>query len=173
LACPYFIPTEVHERELWPHRERLPLGDGFAGRCGAHGGDQAANARCDDETLRLHCNLGYVNPGYVNPGYVNPGHVDDHVNADCAKRNAGCVHLPAGAAFDAVRFRVQRESREILRVQFACERAHQPAWCGELRYDQCLKMWLEPPDSRLLHLAEAAVRAWIAKNASPGNRSSR
>jgi len=147
VACPYFIPAEVHPRELWPHRERLPLGDGFAGSCAAHHGAQAPDARCDDETLRLHCNLGYANLGD-------------------AERNAGCVHLPAGGAFDAVRFLVQRESPVILRVQFACERAHQSALCGELRYDQCLKAWLEPPDARLLHLAEAAVRAWIARNAS-------
>jgi hypothetical protein len=53
----------------------------------------------------------------------------------------------------------------VLRVQFACEREHQPALCGELRYDQSLKMWLEPPDARLLQLAEAAVRAWSARNA--------
>jgi hypothetical protein len=55
-------------------------------------------------------------------------------------------------------------------VQFACERVHRPALCGELRYDQCSKMWLELPDSRLFHLAEAAVRAWTAKNAGPGHR---
>jgi hypothetical protein len=56
VACPYFIPAEPHERELWPHRERLPLGDGFAGRCGAC----ATDAPCDDETLRSQCNLGYA-----------------------------------------------------------------------------------------------------------------
>jgi hypothetical protein len=139
MACPYFIPAEIHERELWAHRERLPLGDGFGGRCGA----QAPDARCDDETLRLHCNLGYASAG-----------------------NTGCVHLSGGGAIDAVRFLVQSAGPVILRVQFACECAHQPALCGELRYDQCLKIWLEPPDARLLHLAESAVRAWIARNAS-------
>ncbi len=87
--------------------------------------------RCDDEMLRLHCNLGYAGLG-------------------CAGRYAGCMHLPAGGAFDAVRFMVQRESPVVLRVQFACERAHQPALCGELRYDQSLKTWLERPDARLL-----------------------
>jgi hypothetical protein len=135
VACPYFIPDEVYEGELWPHRERLPLGDGFAGRCGA----RAAEVRCDEETLRRHCNLGY----------------------------AECSHLPAGGGeFDAIRFRVRRESAVVLRVQFACEQAHRPAMCGELRYDQCLKIWLEPPDARLVHLAEAAVRGWSARNAN-------
>ncbi len=42
MACPYFIPAEVHEREFWPHRERLPLGDGFAGRCAARAADVCA-----------------------------------------------------------------------------------------------------------------------------------
>ncbi len=143
MACPYFIPDEVHERDLWPHRERLPLGDGFAGCCAA----QAPKVRCDDEMLRLHCNLGYAGLGYVG-------------------RYAGCVHLPAGAAFDAIRFLVQREGPVVLRVQFACELAHQPALCGALRYDQSLKTWLERPDAQLLDLAEATVRAWIVRNAS-------
>jgi hypothetical protein len=55
MACPYFIPEELCGSELWPHRQRLPLGDGFAGRCGALDGE----ARCADERLR-ECNLGYA-----------------------------------------------------------------------------------------------------------------
>lgn len=154
MACPHFIPDEVHERELWPHRERLPLGDGFAGRCGAQCGGQATDARCDDETLRLYCNLGYANLSYLT-------------TMGGAGGNTGCARLPAGdGGFDVVRFRVQRESPVVLRVQFACEQAHRPALCGELRYDQCLKVWLDPPDARLVHLAEAAVRGWIARNAN-------
>ena len=134
MACPYFIPAEPHERELWPHRYRLSLGDGFTGRCGA----RAPDARCDDETLRLHCNLGYAN-------LCLPG---------------ACI-CPPKREFDAVRFLVQSQSSTVLRVQFACERAHQPAFCGELRYDQSSRIWLDPPDPRLLPLAEAAVRAWV------------
>jgi hypothetical protein len=137
VACPYFIPAQVHARELWPYRERLPLGDGFAGRCGA----QAPQPLCDDEALRLHCNLGY---------------------AEVA--SAPCVHLPARRTFDAVRFAVQTGSPVLLRVQFACELAHRPAFSGELRYDCSSMTWLERPDARLLQLAEAAVRAWMARN---------
>jgi hypothetical protein len=56
VACPFFIPSEPHERELWPHRYRLSLGDGFAGHCGVH----APESFCDDETVRSRCNLGYA-----------------------------------------------------------------------------------------------------------------
>jgi len=136
VACPYFIPTQPHERELWAHRSRLPLGDGFAGRCGAC----APDADCDDETLRWQCNLGY----------------------------AECGRLPGEREFDAVRLLVQTESvgsegSRRLRVQFVCEREHRPGWWGELRYDPSSRKWLQPPDGRLLALAEAAVRAWIGR----------
>lgn len=142
VACPYFIPAEFQIRELWPHRERLPLGDGFTGHCGA----QPTQPRCADEVLRVHCNLGYANQGHANVG------------------DAPCVHLPAQRAFDAVRFAVRTESSVLLRVRFACERAHQPALTGELHYDRSSMTWQERPDARLLRLAEAAVRAWMARN---------
>jgi hypothetical protein len=132
VACPFFIPAEPHQRELWPHRYRLSLGDGFAGRCGAC----VPQTSCDDETLRSHCNLGY----------------------------AVCVHLPAERAFDAVRFQVGNWDSAILRVQFACERAHLPASSGELRYDQSSKAWLDQPDPSLLQLADAAIRAWLQRH---------
>ena len=156
MACPYFIPAEPHERELWPHRYRLSLGDGFAGCCGA----RAPDTRCADETLRLHCNLGYANLGSANLGHANPGHADTNIG------RAACAHLPAKRDFDAVRFTVQGQSSLILRLQFACERDHQPAFCGELRYDRSGKVWLDQPDPRLLPLAEAAVRAWVQRHES-------
>ncbi len=129
MACPYFIPSEPHKRELWTHRDRLPLGDGFAGSCGV------TATGCNDETLRLHCNLGY----------------------------AECAHLPAERAFDAVRFQLTGEGSATIRLQFACEREHRPALCGELRYDRVAESWIDPPDPRLVALADATVRAWIAR----------
>jgi hypothetical protein len=139
VACPYFIPTEPHPRELWPHRQRLPLGDGFAGRCAARPEDDA----CGDESLRLHCNLGYAEMGA-----------------------AACVYLPAAREVDAVRFQVSSggADRATLRVQFACERGHRPELCGELRYDRAAGRWIVPPDPQLIHLAEAAVRAWMDRH---------
>jgi len=136
LACPYFIPTEPHPRELWQHRQRLPLGDGFGGRCAARPTEDC----CEDESLRLHCNLGYAETG-----------------------RAACAYLPAEREFDAVRFLVSGGDSGILRVQFACERGHRPARWGELRYDRAAGRWMELPDSRLIHLAEAAVRARLKR----------
>jgi hypothetical protein len=52
----------------------------------------------------------------------------------------------------------------MVRLQFACELAHRPALCGELRYDRAAGDWVEPPDPRLVPLAEAAVRAWLDRH---------
>ena len=143
MACPYFIPAEPHPRELWPHRQRLPLGDGFAGGCAL----RPAVACCEDETLRLHCNLGYAETG-----------------------GAACVHLPADPEFDAVRFQLSGGKAGVVRVQFACERGHRPAWCGELRYDRAAKIWMVAPDARLAPLAEAAVQAWMERHNPASSR---
>lgn len=134
MACPYFIPSTPHPRELWAHRGRLPLGDGFTGTCATCPGPIPG-----DEALRLQCNLGY----------------------------AECVNLPTDRYFDAIRFQCAAEGSAMLRLSFACERQHRPAFCGELKYDRISKCWIEPPDSRLLALAQAAVRAWIARNENP------
>ncbi len=57
MACPYFMPTTPADAVVWPHRDRLPLGDGFYGECTAPGGE---SKRPDDNTLRDACNLGYA-----------------------------------------------------------------------------------------------------------------
>ena len=55
LACPYFVPEKRCEQELWQHRARLPLGDGYSGRCSAPGHE---DAKPTDEELKSACNLG-------------------------------------------------------------------------------------------------------------------
>jgi hypothetical protein len=55
LACPYFIPEKRCESELWQHRSRLPLGDGYEGHCSAPGHE---DAKPTDEELKSACNLG-------------------------------------------------------------------------------------------------------------------
>ncbi len=132
MACPYFIPDSHHELELWPHRYRLSLGDGFTGHC------SLCPTPCDDETLRTQCNIGY----------------------------AACEHVPAERPYDAVRFLIASRGT-LLRVQFACERAHLPSSVGELRFDQSSMNWLDPPEPQLLSLADAAIRAWIRRATLP------
>ena len=56
MACPYFFPIARHDAELWQHRRRLPLGDGFTGRCTAPG----ATATPSDDQLGHNCNMGYA-----------------------------------------------------------------------------------------------------------------
>lgn len=56
MACPYFIPTEVLGGDLFRHRARLPLGDGYRGYCCA-ASEQAVPT--DDELIR-HCNVGHA-----------------------------------------------------------------------------------------------------------------
>jgi hypothetical protein len=196
LACPYFNPLHPHPRDLWPHRHRLPLGDGFAGRCAA----RPAEAVCEDETLRRYCNLGYADldgadSAYANPAYANPsaarmadaeaGSADKGNEETGAARpgRAGCAYLPDNRQFDAIRFHLlcgDPESGDgaALRVRFACERGHRPARCGELHYDRAAGdlasgdrtagNWREPPEAWLRPLAEAAVRAWLARHGDEG-----
>jgi hypothetical protein len=56
MCCPYFIPQERHDADLWPWRRRLPLGDAFRGCCSAPGHQRE---QPDDEALG-QCNLGYA-----------------------------------------------------------------------------------------------------------------
>lgn len=56
MACPYFIPEQRCDSELWQHRARLPLGDGFRGTCCA----QPEPYSPSDEELRELCNIGYA-----------------------------------------------------------------------------------------------------------------
>lgn len=58
MACPFFYPTIRHDAELWQHRRRLSLGDGFRGQCTAPGHE---GTKPDDNALGQCCNLGYAN----------------------------------------------------------------------------------------------------------------
>lgn len=95
MACPFFLPTHRHERELWTFRARLPLGDGWVGKCTAHDGAPT------DDALRDHCNLGYA---HACPHLPHDRHADA-VHFSVAADNGGLVslhyafelgHAPAG-----------------------------------------------------------------------------
>jgi hypothetical protein len=79
VACPFFWPVERHEAELWAHRQRLPLGDGFTGECRA---PSCAGRKPGDDELKECCNLGYA---------------------------TACPHLPKERAADAVHFSASGE----------------------------------------------------------------
>jgi hypothetical protein len=53
MACPYFLPAQRTPVAALPHRERLPLGDAFAGRC-------TASDTTPTEAMLHDCNLGYA-----------------------------------------------------------------------------------------------------------------
>ena len=56
MACPYFIPTAILAGDVFAHRNRLPLGNGYRGYCCA-ASEQPIPA--DDELIQ-HCNLGHA-----------------------------------------------------------------------------------------------------------------
>ena len=59
MACPFFLPTERCDAELWPHSARLPLGGSWRGRCTAPGHEGEPS----EQELRDGCNLGYARCG--------------------------------------------------------------------------------------------------------------
>ncbi|MBZ5647258.1 MAG: hypothetical protein LAN37_08560 [Acidobacteriia bacterium] len=134
MACPYFMPTERLVSDLWPHRARLPLGDGFRGVCTAPGHEGAALA---DEELRDFCNLGY------------------------ARR---CPRLPQGRTADAVRFIVTQVREDLVALYFTCERDHAPRDHGPLAYDRAQQRWINPhPDARIQRMAECYVQSYFSR----------
>jgi len=134
MACPFFFPTQRHERELWACRARLPLGDGWTGRCAAPGHDGALPS---DDELRDGCNLGYA---------------------------SACPRLPREREADAVHFSVAADRGGIISLRYALERDHAPAGHGCLEYDRSAARWSgPPPDSRLQALARSYLQAYLAR----------
>lgn len=135
MACPYFYPTERLGPNLWPHPDRLPLGDGFGGFCLA---DPDVRHRPDDETIRQYCNLGY------------------------ARRS--CPRFPANGSADAVRFMVSGDADGLVRIQYAVERDHRPHQHGALEYDRRCHGFSAPPEGAVFHRqAEAYVESYLRR----------
>ena len=135
MACPYFYPTERFLQALWPHASRLPLGDGFAGRCCA---DPSAEAIPSQTALENHCNLGYA--------------------------RGQCGRFPGGAGPDAVRFTLSGRQHGIISIYYVVERDHRPYEHGSLAYDVKRRALVEPPASRLLaRQAETFVESYLRR----------
>jgi hypothetical protein len=135
MACPFFMPGARHDAELWQHRQRLPLGDGFTGCCMAAGRDGGA---CGDEELRNLCNIGYAK---------------------------GCASLPSTREADAVRFVVSRDSGNSISVQWVFEREYLPVANGTLEYDFVSARWVSPHVNAVVQrMAECYLESYLARH---------
>ena len=134
MACPYFFPIVRHEAELWPHRRRLPLGDGFVGRCTAPGRDGALPS--DDELGRC-CNLGYA---------------------------SDCAHLPRDRAADAVHFCVGSDTDGIVKVCWVLVKNHAHAAHGTLEFSKSAYAWLtRHPNAGVQQMADCYLRSYFTR----------
>jgi hypothetical protein len=137
MACPYFMPTQRCEAELWPFRRRLPLGDGWLGYCAAPG---YAGVQPSEEELKEGCNLGYA---------------------------LKCARLPQERVSDAVRFSVARDQDGKLQLCYVFELAHRPGQRGSLEYDCALGRWLsQHSEARVQHMAECFLGSYLSKRAA-------
>lgn len=135
MACPFFKPTVRLDVELWPHRQRLPLGDGFAGTCEAPGFE---GIRPSDEELKELCNLGYAQI---------------------------CPRLPGDRKADAVRFAVARDAGLSIRLHYSVERQHAPVEHGTVEYDCVRGCWLSThSDSRMQTMAACYLTSYLGRH---------
>ncbi len=135
MACPYFYPTTRHDAELWPHRRRLPLGDGFAGKCMAPG---HANVEPEDSELGSCCNLGYARE---------------------------CHRLPPERSADAVHFCVARDQDGLVTVSWVQVKDHADAGHGSLVFDRRSGSFSDAhPDENLQRMAECYVGAYLQRS---------
>ena len=146
LACPFFFPEHRLEDGRWLHPARLPLGNGWTGRCYAPGYEGHLPS---DEELHRFCNLGYA---------------------------AGCPRLPKERSSDAVRFSVARDCGERVVLLFVFESAHLPAGHGSLEYDCVENKWISThPEPRIQQMAQCYLdsyllrRSGFARNVSSAN----
>jgi hypothetical protein len=132
------MPTAKFEAIAWPHRSRLPLGDGWLGCCTAP--DHVGYVPGPEE-LTNFCNLGYAR---------------------------GCSRLPALRPWDAVRFSIARDKDHLIVLLYVCERDYRPAEHGSLDYDSALARWPAPhPDSRLQKMAECYLECYLLRRGQP------
>jgi hypothetical protein len=144
MACPYFIPTERFSDGAWPHRTRLPLGDGWRGLCTARCNQEIVPS--DDQLLQF-CNLGYA---------------------------AQCQQLPAHRRFDAVRFCVARDREARIEVCYVLEAGHRPGAHGVLEYDAAAGRWAAAhPDPRIQAMAACYLESYFERRPFDSLRSLR
>jgi len=104
VACPFFMPVERLDQDLWILPPRLPLSDAFRGVCHAH----SEPFDPPERSLRELCNCGYA--------------------------RGRCERFPADTAADAVRFSITGEQDGIVRLVYIVEHDYAPAEHGVLEY---------------------------------------
>lgn len=134
MACPFFYPVARHDAELWQHRHRLPLGDGFLGKCMAPGREGSVPS---DPELGQCCNLGYA---------------------------VECPHLPMQREADAVHFSVAQDRDNVVQVSWVLVKNHGAAGHGTLEFDRSECRWKTPhSDATMQRMAECCVESYFAK----------
>ncbi|MGC2324753.1 MAG: hypothetical protein WA463_19115 [Terriglobales bacterium] len=135
MACPYFIPTERFHDGAWPHRARLPLGDGWRGLCTASADQQFVPS---DDQLRRFCNLGYAGQ---------------------------CQRIPNQHRYDAVRFSVARDREQRVQICYVLEVSHCPGTHGMLEYDAAGCCWTtRHPDPRVQAMAACYLESYFQRS---------
>lgn len=138
MACPYFIPEQRCEAELWQHRARLPLGDGFTGHCCA----QAEPYRPSHDELRELCNVGYAKTCPRLP----------------AERDADSVRFMGRSS-------AVHGAENLIAIKYLLELGHAPVADGELRYDVTIAQWQAPhPDERVQKKAQCYLESYLARH---------
>ena len=138
MACPYFIPEQRCDAELWQHRARLPLGDGFTGHCCAQG----ESYRPSEAELRELCNIGYAKTCPRLPVGRD---------ADSIRFMGRDVKMNGADA--------------LISIKYLLERGHAPVADGELRYDPATAKWQAPhPDERVQTKAQCYLDSYLARH---------
>jgi hypothetical protein len=138
MSCPYFIPTEILAGAQWPHRARLPLGDGYTGHCCATG----PHVTPGEDEVREFCNLGYAL----------------HYERKCSR-------CPESRDWDAIRVGVVGEDGTTVRLDYSCERDFTPMEHGVLTYERTTAHWTSThADPRVQLKAEAYLRVWMQRH---------
>jgi len=140
MACPYFIPEQRCDTELWQHRARLPLGDGFSGRCCA----QSDAYRPSEDELRDFCNIGYAKTCERLP---------EGRDADSVRFMARELKTNGGT------------HAALISIKYLLELGHAPVADGELRYDVAAAQWQAPhPDERVQTKAQCYLDSHLARH---------
>ena len=138
MACPFFLPTEEFTEWSWHSRPRLPLGDGWKGKCTAPG---HAGETPTAEMLKEGCNLGY------------------------AKH---CPWIPAHREADKVSFSIARDREDIILIYYVLETDHMPGEHGTLQYDNQQLRWLKShSDERLQKQVECYLASYLKRKETP------